>query len=175
MGEESKHEIKHILLGIMVVAVTVICFFVSYQSGPKAAATGYLLSGRFNATDGIAVGSHVVLTGIKVGQVTAREYDPKNQNVLVEMTFREDIKIPGESTVSIVSDGLLGEKYLKVEPGGSENNMKAGDEFEFVQDSIPLLELLEKIVVEAEKKRQQPVMQQPSTEKKNNPFSLMSQ
>ena len=81
MGEESKHEIKHILLGIMVVAVTVICFFVSYQSGPKAAATGYLLSGRFNATDGIAVGSHVVLTGIKVGQVTAREYDPKNQNL----------------------------------------------------------------------------------------------
>lgn len=174
MGEDSKHEIKHILLGMTVVAVTVMCFFVSYQSGPKGSATGYLLSGRFNATDGIAVGSDVVLTGIKVGQVTNRKYDSKNQNVLVEMTFREDIKIPRESTVSIVSDGLLGAKYLKVEPGGSEKNMKSGDEFEFVQDSIPLLELLEKIVVEAEKKRQQPAVPLPSIKKKDNPFSLLN-
>jgi phospholipid/cholesterol/gamma-HCH transport system substrate-binding protein len=174
MGEDSKHEIKHILLGMMVVAATVIFFFFSYQSGPEGTASGYMLSGRFNATDGIAVGSDVVLTGIKVGQVTAREYDSKKQNVLVEMTFRDDIKIPGESTVSIVSDGLLGAKYLKVEPGGSENNMNSGDEFEFVQDSIPLVELLEKIVVEAEQKRKQPVTPPPSAKTRENPFSLLN-
>ncbi|HAA91998.1 MAG: outer membrane lipid asymmetry maintenance protein MlaD [Rhodospirillaceae bacterium] len=173
MGEDAKHEIKHILLGILVVALTAVFFFLSYQSGPKGQASGYLLSARFNATDGIAVGSDVVLTGIKVGQVTTREYDSKKQSVRVEMAFREDINIPQESTVSIVSDGLLGAKYLKIEPGGSEDNMKSGDEFEFVQDSIPLVELLEKIVIEAEEKRAQSAAPPPA-KKKDNPFSVLN-
>lgn len=173
MGEDSRHEIKHILLGMLVVALTAVFFFLFYQSGPQGQPGGYLLSARFNATDGIAVGSEVVLTGIKVGQVTAREYDSKKQNVRVDMAFNEEVKIPHESTVSIVSDGLLGPKYLKIEPGGAEDNMKSGDEFEFVQDSIPLVELLEKIVVEAEEKRAQTAAPPPA-KKKDNPFSVLN-
>ena len=59
MGEESRHEIKHILLGMLVIGLTVALFLLSYQSGPKGEAAGYLLSARFNATDGISVGSDV--------------------------------------------------------------------------------------------------------------------
>lgn len=173
MGEDSKHKIRHIMLGMLVVALTAMLFFLSYQSGPKGEASGYILGARFNAADGIAVGSDVVLTGIKVGQVTAREYDSKKQNVFVEMAFDEDVEIPHESTVSIVSDGLLGAKYLKIEPGGSEDNMKSGDAFEFVQDSIPLVELLEKIVIEAEEKRAQAAAPPPA-KKKANPFSVLN-
>ena len=173
MGEESRHEIKHILLGMLVIGLTAALFLLSYQSGPKGEAAGYLLSARFNATDGISVGSDVVLTGIKVGQVTAREYDTNRQNVLVKMAFQKEIKVPHESTISIVSDGLLGPKYLKIEPGGSEANMKSGDAFEFVQDSIPLLELLEKIVIEAEEKRAQAIAPA-SAKKTDNPFSILN-
>ena len=173
MGDESGHEIKHILLGMLVIGLTAALFLLSYQSGPKGEAAGYLLSARFNATDGIAVGSEVLLTGIKVGQVTAREYDAKRQNVLVTMAFQQKVKVPHESTISIVSAGLLGSKYLKIEPGGSEANMKSGDTFEFVQDSIPLLELLEKIVIEAEEKRAQ-ATSPASANKTDNPFSILN-
>ena len=126
MGEESKHEVKHIFLGILVVALTALLFLLSYDSGPREEAQGYLLSARFNATDGIGIGSDVVLTGIKVGEVISREYDVARQNVLVKMDIQNATKVPYESTISIVSDGLLGPKYAKIEPGGSEENMKSG-------------------------------------------------
>ncbi|MGY9105156.1 MAG: MlaD family protein [Alphaproteobacteria bacterium] len=170
MGEDSKYQVTHILLGAFVVSLTIILFLFSYKSGPKGSAAGYALSAHFNATDGIAVGSDVLLTGIKVGQVSAREYDSKRQTVVVKMTFQNTVKIPDESTLSIVSDGLLGPKYLKVEPGGGDLNMKSGDQFEYVQDAIPLVELLEKIVIEAEQKRKKP---SPPVKVKDNPFSLL--
>jgi phospholipid/cholesterol/gamma-HCH transport system substrate-binding protein len=169
MGEDSKHEIKHILLGLIVVAVTVSVFLFSYRGGPESEVTGYQLTARFNTTDGIAVGSEIVLTGVKVGQVTGRSYDAEKQNVLVEMTLQEGIIIPRESTLAIVSDGLLGAKYLKIEPGGSVENMADGEAFEYVQDSIPLVELLEKIVIDAENRRAGKTEPKP---KKNDPFEL---
>ena len=173
MGEESKHEVKHIFLGILVVALTALLFLLSYDSGPREEAQGYLLSARFNATDGIGIGSDVVLTGIKVGEVISREYDVARQNVLVKMDIQNATKVPYESTISIVSDGLLGPKYAKIEPGGSEENMKSGDSFESVQDSIPLLELLEKIVLEAEEKRTQATVP-PASKKNDSPFNVLN-
>ena len=89
------------------------------------------------------------------------EYQQQTENLITlkELLEREKESMPQEN-FDLIS--------------GSEKNMKSGDEFEFVQDSIPLLELLEKIVVEAEKKRQQPAVPLPSIKKKDNPFSLLN-
>ena len=53
----------------------------------------------------------------------------------------------------VLSGGMLGDKYLKLEPGGELDMLQPGDEFNFVQDSVIFEELLQKVILSAEVKR----------------------
>ena len=95
----------------------------------------------------------MLLAGIPVGQVAGYAYDPEGQRAIVTFTIQDDIKIPLDSVALIVSDGLLGAKYIKIQPGGELDMMQSGDEFEYVQDAIAFEEILEKVILNAEHQR----------------------
>lgn len=60
--------------------------------------------------------------------------------------------IPSDSSISIQTDGLFGSKYLSVEPGGSFDYIKNGEEILFTEDSILIEELLGRIISIGENK-----------------------
>ena len=93
------------------------------------------------------------MAGVTVGQVAEAKLDNK-YNAVLTLKFREDINIPDDSSASIVSDGILGSKYIEVEPGGSEDYLTEGDEFGFTQDAMVLEELIERIIGMGKAKRQ---------------------
>lgn len=114
---------------------------------------GYDLKARYNRVDGVTVGTNVLLAGVPIGKVTRVDFDAKLLQPILTMTLRDKYKVPRDTAALIVSDGLLGGKFIKLEPGGSEEMLQPGDHFEYTQDAIIVEALLEKVVLWAEAKR----------------------
>jgi phospholipid/cholesterol/gamma-HCH transport system substrate-binding protein len=121
--------------------------------GERGAEDGYRVSARFGQVDGLAVGNPVFLAGVKVGAVTALALDPAGLKPVVTMTVRRGTSIPVDSGALVVSDGVLGGKYVKIEPGSEAATMKDGARFAVVQDAVVVEQLLDKIVAAAEARR----------------------
>ena len=147
-------EIRNTLVGSFVVIVGALLLIFSSR-GSVSDAGGYQLKAIYQSVDGVSVGTKVMLTGIKVGEVTKLGYVPDGHRVSMTMRIDDDIKLPIDSVAMIISSGMLGGKFIKLEPGGEIDNLGDGDHFEYVQDAIIFEELLEKIVLDAEAKRKE--------------------
>lgn len=143
----------HALVGAVIVTLGIVSIILSQTSGRGSSSSGYELIGRFGATDGVAVGTKVLLVGIQIGEVTRQYYDRESQRAVLHFTIRSEMNIPLDSVALIVSDGMLGGKYIKIQPGGELEMLRAGDAFEYVQDSIVFEEILEKVILNAEQRR----------------------
>lgn len=144
----------HILIGAAVLLAAPLLFWIFLTGDARTgSAEGYELEARYNRVDGVAIGTNVLLAGAPVGKVTQLDFDPESLQAVVTMTLRDDIKVPTDTAAIIVSDGLLGGKFIKLDPGGAEEMLQAGDSFDYVQDAIIVEALLEKVVLWAEAKR----------------------
>ena len=133
------------LIGAVVVAVAVLFLLFAYTgSGVGAVSGGYDVMAKFDRADGVNVGTDVRLSGIKIGTVSKLGLDPKSYNAVTTLTLASNVKLPDDSSVRITSDGLLGNQYLSVEPGGSMDMIKPGGQIENTQGSIDLIGLLGK-------------------------------
>src|SRR5262249_47740577 len=101
---------------------------------------------RFNRVDGLANGSDVRMSGIKIGSVLRQTIDPKTYRAIVHFEVDSSIKLPSDTSVRIQSDGLLGNAYMMLEPGGSEEMLKPGGEIEYTQDAVNLVDLLGRFI-----------------------------
>lgn len=99
--------------------------------------------------DGLATGSDVRLSGIKIGTVVAQSIDPKNYKAVVTMNLATDVKVPDDSSAKITSEGLLGSNYVALTPGGSEDYLTDGSEIDFTQGAIDLMGLIGQAVFSA--------------------------
>lgn len=141
--------IKKFIYGIVAFLILVNVVFSKKEIKNKNY-TNYLAS--FNKIDGVNVGTDVMISGIKVGQVQ-KVFISKNYPQIF-MNVKNDLLISDDSSVSIQTDGLFGKKFILIELGGSENYMKDGDNFSFTEDSIVIEDLLEKIIEIGEKNKQ---------------------
>ena len=113
------------------------------------ASRGYLLHATYDQADGLAAGAPVYLAGVKVGSVERMSLDPQRFKAHVALRIDDAVGVPEESAAMIVSDGVLGGKSVKIEPGTGEEMMARGSEFELVQDAVIVESLLERIVAAA--------------------------
>lgn len=128
--------------------------------------TYYPLNARFNRTDGLLVGDMVRLAGMNVGRVVDATLDDHYKAILT-LEIKDGIKIPDDSSASIVSSGLMGPKYIEIEPGGSEDYLPQNGEFAYTQDAMVIEELLDRIVGMGKANRQK-MMQSCQKEKSEN-------
>ena len=105
----------------------------------------------FNKIDGVSVGTDVVISGIKVGEV--KEIFIKDNYPQISINVNKNIEISDDSSVSIQTDGLFGKKFLLIEIGGNNVYLKDGERFSFSEDSIVIEELLGKIILIGEKNK----------------------
>jgi len=105
----------------------------------------------FNKIDGVAVGTDVVISGIKVGEV--KEIFIKDNYPQISINVNKNIEISDDSSVSIQTDGLFGKKFLLIEIGGNDVYLKNGEKFSFSEDSIVIEDLLGKIILIGEKNK----------------------
>ncbi len=135
------------LIGAVVIAVAVLFLVFAYSSsGVGPISGGYEVMARFDRANGVNVGTDVRLSGIKVGTVDRLALDPKSYNAVLTLALDKSVKLPDDSSVRITSDGLLGNQYLSIEPGASNQMIKPGGQIENTQGSIDLIGLLGKTV-----------------------------
>lgn len=130
------------LLGAVVLIVAVGFLTFAYRSSQVQGNDGYELTARFDKVDGLERGSDVRISGIKVGSVVDQQLDPKTFRAEVRFTMRDDVELPSDTSAAVVSDGLLGGKYLALVPGGDVEMLAPGDEVTLTQSAVNLEDLI---------------------------------
>ena len=113
----------------------------------------YQLFARFENISGINQGSEVRIAGVKVGSVVNKSIDPKSYMAVVRVAIKFGIDIPSDSSIAIVSDGLLGSKYINITPGSDDTMLKSGGEIAFTQSSVNLETLIGKMIFSSNEKK----------------------
>lgn len=134
------------LLGGVVLAVAIAFFYYAYQSSQTGGSDGYDLLAQFDRIDGLDDGADVRIGGIKVGSVTKQTLDPETYRAQVSFTVQDNVELPLDTSAAIMSDGLLGGKYLSLDPGGDIDMLEAGDEVTLTQSSIRLEDLIGQLI-----------------------------
>lgn len=133
-------------MGGIVILVAVVFLIFSYNVSDLRPAEGYDVIAKFNAVDGLAVGSDVRVAGVKIGTVVDQTIDQEEYRAIVRMKINPEIKLTTDTVVRISSAGLLSGKYVKLEPGGAKEELAAGGELTNTKDVISLEELLGKVI-----------------------------
>lgn len=134
------------VMGAVVLAVAGGFLYFAYNNSNVKPVEGYAVSAAFSNINGIAPGSSVRVGGIKIGVVESLKLDPASFRAIASMRVDNNVKLPKDSSAAVQSAGLLGEKFLAIEPGGEEDNLKDGDKIEFTQPSVSLEEMIGKFV-----------------------------
>jgi len=130
-----------VLIGLCAVAYLSISVGGVSYGGPR----GLTLYANFDELGGLKTRAPVVISGVKVGSVTKIGLD-KDYRARVTMDLNPDVKIPVDSSVSIVTAGLLGDRYLSISLGGEDQSLKNGEEFSFTESAILIERLIGKFV-----------------------------
>ena len=134
------------LLGAVVLAGAVIFLTFAYSKGGLKTVDGYQVIGKFDRVDGLAEGSDVRMSGIKIGTVVSQKLDKKTYLAVLTMNVQNDVKLPRDSSIRIASNGLLGDKYLSITPGAEDEMLKPGGEITHTQGSVDLLSLVGRMI-----------------------------
>ncbi len=134
------------IMGILVlVAAALFCYF-AYNVSDLQVVKGYNITGRFLKVGGLNVGSDIRINGIKIGTVVSQKLNNEDYTAEVEMSIASNIKLPVDSSASIVSDGLIGNKFIKIDPGHAEEILKDGDILKNTKDFKTIEDLVGEVI-----------------------------
>lgn len=118
-----------------VVLVTALTFLVfALNTAQVRAVVGYDVTAAFFKVGGLTSGSDVRINGIKVGTVNDLGLDAATFDAVVSMSIREGVKIPTDSVASIGSSGIVGGKFVSIQPGGSKEYLAEGGKITRTKD-----------------------------------------
>lgn len=114
------------VMGAAVLLVAGLFVYFAYNTAQIKAVTGYEVTARFFKVGGLAKGSDVRVSGIKVGTVLDTRLDPTTFDAVIVMSITPDVKLPADTTATIASSGMLGDKYIMLLPGTDTARLEAG-------------------------------------------------
>lgn len=109
----------------------------------------YPLSARFTSISGLKEGSTIELAGVVVGKVSNINLDTGDYEAVVNMDINKTVELQDDSIASIRTSGIIGDKFIKLTPGGSDILLQPGDEIEETEPAISLEELVSKYIFES--------------------------
>lgn len=86
----------------------------------------YTLYAPFPSASGLRAGSPVEVYGIEVGRIERLGIDPTREMALVEMKINRGVKIYDDATATVKTAGLIGDKFIKIDPGGAGDLLGPG-------------------------------------------------
>ncbi len=104
----------------------------------------YPLFARFTSVSGLKAGSPVEMLGMQIGRVAGFTMDQKDQVAVVELRIGNGVKIYDDAMASIKTNGLLGDKFVKIDAGGGGSLLKAGGTITETEPPVDILELIGK-------------------------------
>ena len=110
----------------------------------------YNVSASFTSISGLKEGATLEVAGVVVGKVTKIELNEEEYEATVFMDVVKTVQLSDDSIASIRTSGIIGDKFIKLTPGGSDIMLEAGDMIEETEASISIEELVSKYIFEGE-------------------------
>lgn len=107
----------------------------------------YQLRARFQNVTGLKTGSSVEIAGVPVGRVSAISVNEKDFAALVTMKIRKGVVLTEDTIASVKTQGLIGDKFIKLSPGGAAATLKPGETMVETESAIDLEELISHYVM----------------------------
>lgn len=147
------------IMGAVVLAVAAFFLAFAYSHADLKQVSGYEITAQFASIGGLENGADVRINGIKVGTVAGHALDPKTFNAVVRLTILPEIQLPKDTTATIASEGLLGGKFLKLEPGRAAERIADGGAITRTKDFKSIEEMVGQLIFLATSDAPQPAPQ----------------
>ncbi|MFZ1641948.1 MAG: outer membrane lipid asymmetry maintenance protein MlaD [Candidatus Contendobacter sp.] len=111
---------------------------------------GYKVTARFENIGGLKVSAPVTLSGVRIGRVVDIDLDRRSYEAVVTLSIDPKYdRLPTDSSASILTSGLLGERYIGLEPGGMDDYLKSGGSLKLTQSALVLEKLIGRMLTNA--------------------------
>ncbi len=121
-------------------------FFLAMQVsnlGTLHTGDSYRVTARFDNIGSLKVKAPVTMAGVEVGRVAQIGFDKERFQAVVGLDiYAEYDEIPEDTYAKILTAGLLGEQYVGLDPGGSDEVLRDGSEIEITQSALVLEEVI---------------------------------
>jgi len=110
----------------------------------------YTISARFSNVGDLRNRAPVKIGGVTVGIVESIDLDPVSFQAIVRMSIASRFnEIPSDTSASVLTSGVLGDRYIGLEPGGAPDMLTEGDEIFITQSALVLEQLVGKYLFNA--------------------------
>ena len=140
--QQSKNDIW---VGLFVMLGVVAVVFLALQAANLLSfnfQSGYRVMVRFDNIGGLKPKAAVRSAGVVVGRIESITFDDKIYQARVTLSLDERYKFPKDSSLKILTSGLLGEQYIGIEAGADESNLANGDTVTATQSAVVLENLI---------------------------------
>lgn len=142
-------KIIDVWVGLFVLLGAAAILFLALQAGNMSSlsfAETYAVTGKFDNIGGLKPQAPVKSAGVVVGRVGDISFDDKTYQALVRLDLDPSYKFPKDSSLKILTAGLLGEQYIGIEPGGETANLVDGDRINRTQSATVLEDLINQFI-----------------------------
>ena len=137
---------KETVVGIFVVIGLICIGYMTVKLGNVGflGDNSYSLFANFNTVTGLREGNPVNMLGLEIGRVHKFTMDQENQVVKVEFKINKGIEIFDDAIASVKTEGLIGDKYVAVDPGGGGDLLANGDVITDTNSPTDIMDLVSK-------------------------------
>jgi len=136
-------------VGLFVLLGLAALLFLAFQAGNMRSLSfgqTYSITGRFDNIGGLKPQAPVKSAGVVVGRVGEITFNDKSFQASVRLDMDTEYKFPKDSSLKILTAGLLGEQYIGIEAGGDEKNLAEGDQIARTQSATVLEDLINQFI-----------------------------
>jgi phospholipid/cholesterol/gamma-HCH transport system substrate-binding protein len=139
---------RDLVVGVFVLAglAAIAWLSVSIGGASYAGPGGKTLYAYFDEIGGLSERAAVVVGGVKVGRVVALELDQADYRAKVTMDVDRSLELPEDTSAAILTQGVLGDKLVALEPGGADEMIPDGGIIDLTQSAVVLERLIGKLV-----------------------------
>ncbi|MFQ5665049.1 MAG: outer membrane lipid asymmetry maintenance protein MlaD [Candidatus Binatia bacterium] len=144
----NRSPVRDFVVGLFVLAGLSAVAYLSVTVGGLSLLSGQgglILYAPFDQIGGLKSRAPVVISGVKVGEVESITLG-EDYRARVKMVLQPTLKLPVDTSASIVTAGLLGDRYISLQLGGEDRDLKSGDEIRFTESAILLERLIGKLI-----------------------------
>lgn len=154
--DTARNRSVEIAVGLFVMAGLLCVAYLTVKLGKLEVLGGdtYEVKARFLDVTGLKAGAGVELAGVRVGRVDSIDLS-QDKKAIVSMKIAKAVKLSDDAIVSVKTSGLIGDKYVKITPGGAGDPVKPGGLLTETESSVDIQDLIGKYVfggVKEEKK-----------------------
>jgi phospholipid/cholesterol/gamma-HCH transport system substrate-binding protein len=132
-------------VGLFVMIGAVAVLFLALKAGNLLSFnfdSAYRVTAKFDNIGGLKAGAAVKSAGVVVGRVESITFDDKTYQARATLALQSGYAFPKDSSLKILTSGLLGEQYVGMEAGAEEKNLSQGDTIKSTQSAVILENLI---------------------------------